>query len=109
MGIGYLSDMKYTDTLDNLIIAFCKDYSRRESAIRECAHSRRTIMEYKYLNARLREAACEIVGEDGDAYINEIGGKIGYANSSVNVSESTYKQLKKEVKVNIAKKLHLIG
>ncbi len=109
MGTGYLESVNYSATLDGLIIAMCKDYARRERALMTKSCSPRTMMEYKYLNIRLHEAAQEVAGEHASAYINEIGEKIGYAYSKAGaVSESTYKMRKKEVKLNIARKLHLI-
>lgn len=109
MGVGYLSCVGYRETLDALVVAFCRDYFERERVIGEGACSRRTRMEYEYVNGRILDAAREIVGSDGEIYIREIGEKCGYANSViVSVSEPKYKQTKKEVKLNIAKKLHLI-
>ena len=100
MGTGYLSDKGYGDTLDYLIVAFCRDYQARESAIEEKSCKKRTLMEYEYINRRLADAATEIVGDDFEIYINEIGNKIGYAYSEIDdISETEYKVLKKEVKL----------
>ena len=109
MGAGYLRTIGYRDTLDRLVVAFCKDYSFRKEAIATGECSRRTRMEYEYINGRIADAAREIVGDDFEIYINEIGEARGYAGSDVlTISESTYKLYKKEVKINIAKKLHLL-
>ena len=109
MGIRYLEGIQYSPSLDDLIIALCKDYERREAVIADNNCGRRTVMEYKYINYMLREAAEEVAGKYATAYINEIGEKIGYAYSRAGeVSESTYKSRKREVKLNIARKLHLI-
>jgi len=110
MGTGNVGHVAYSETLDNLIVAICKDYSRRERAISENLCSARCAMEYRYLNSGILNAAMEVAGEvNGRLYIYEIGEKIGYAYSSVeDVSEGTYKQIKKEVKHNIARKLHLL-
>lgn len=109
MGVGYMSEPDYRDTLDGLVVAFCRDYFFRKEAIKESACTRRTLMEYEYINRRIAEAAHEIVGEEFEAYVKEIGYCVGYAGSDVyGISETTYKKLKKEVKVNIAKKLHLL-
>ena len=109
MGAGYLMDIGYRDTLDFLVVGFCRDYSKRKEAIATQSCAKRTRMEYEYINRRIEDAAMEIVGTEYEIYINEIGRYVGYAQSAVSdVSESTYKQLKKEVKVNIAKKLHLL-
>ena len=109
MGIRNLTN-EYTDTLDGIIVALCKDFSRREIAISENECSKRTAMEYEYINFRILLAACEVAGESqARKYIDEIGGRIGYAYSDVDeVCESTYKMTKKEVKINIARKLHMI-
>ena len=70
---------------------------------------RRTLMEYEYLNRRISDAAKEVAGDAYIIYIKEIGENVGYAQSAAeDVSEYTYKKVKKEVKINIAKKLHLI-
>lgn len=102
--------MKDLPTLDELVVALCKDYERRAAAIADGACSRRTEIEYRYINYRIFDAARDIVGEElCHAYINEIGRKIGYAYSEVDtVSETTYKKQKQAIKINIAKKLHLI-
>ena len=67
-------------------------------------------MQYRYLNYKLYNAACEVAGED-DAllYLEEIGDGTGYANTELlDVSEATYKSIKREVKINIARALNLI-
>lgn len=96
-------------TLDNVIVALCRDYERRETAIREGSYKRRTLMEYRYLNARIFDAAAEYVGErDALLLIKEIGEKIGYAKSRFyRISEGNYKLKKSEVKRAIALNLHL--
>lgn len=109
MGIRKDIESGYTDTLDGIIIALCKDLGRREDAVRDKCCSKRTAMEYEYINSRIHTAAREIAGDEADIYIHEIGERTGYAYSSVmKVSESTYKKMKKEIKFNIAKKLHMI-
>ena len=101
---------KERDTLDELISALCRDYFRRGSAIERSSQTRRTLIEYRYLNYRIREAAAEIVGDHlAPIYIREIGESVGYAKSEDGtVSETTYKRYKKLIRDNIAKKLHLI-
>lgn len=109
MGVGDLSKTRYRDTLDRLVVAFCRDYSARKEAIRDRTCQKRTRMEYEYINGRIEDAAREIVGGYYEIYIDEIGYYTGYANSRINnVCESLYKNLKREVKINIARKLHLI-
>ena len=109
MGTRYVNDKGFSDTLDFLIVALCRDFQTRERAIAENSCNRRTLMEYEYINIRLVEAAREIAGEEYGNYIYEIGERIGYAYSRVNAaSETDYKIKKKEVKINIARKLHLL-
>lgn len=96
-------------TLDGVIVALCLDYERRKSAIENKSFSKRTLMEYSYINKCIYDASRDIVGEsDAELYIAEIGGKIGYAKSeALYLSEVSYKRKKSEVKRNIALKLHL--
>ena len=109
MGVGYVNDNGFSETLDFLIIALCRDFETRERSIKEKSCNRRTLMEYEYINRRLVDAAREIVGESYGIYIKEIGERIGYAYSRVDgLSETDYKIKKKEVKLNIARKLHLL-
>jgi hypothetical protein len=96
--------------VDRIVTALCLDYERRAEAIRHRSVGRRTEMQYRYFNYQLYRAACEIAGED-DAllYIDEIGSCTGYANTELtSVSETTYKKIKSEVKLNIARALCLI-
>lgn len=100
----------YTDTLDGVIVALCRDYCyRRDKGVGQ-GYSRRTRMEYEYIDSILLRAAGEITGEsDAEKILAEIGERVGYAYSAIEgVSESTYKIMKKEVKLNIAKKLHML-
>ena len=97
-------------TLDILVVALCRDYERRRRAIEEGSFSRRTLMEYRYINFRILEAAAEIVGErDAARFIFEIGEGIGYAKSELyRMSEADYKNKKCKVKRAVAQKLHLL-
>ena len=109
MGTGYMNDKGYSDTLDYLIVAICRGFRTRARAIEEKSFKRRTLMEYEYMNRRLIEAASDVVGDEYEIYIKEIGEKIGYAYSEIEeISETQYKNNKKEIKINIAKKLHLL-
>ena len=98
------------DTLDALVVALCLDYDRRADAIARSSASHRTDTEYRYLNFKIFDAVAEISGDLlASAYINEIGRHIGYAKSEIDsVSEVTYKNYKRLMKENIAKKLHLV-
>ncbi|MBQ7363409.1 MAG: hypothetical protein IJW48_03045 [Clostridia bacterium] len=100
----------YTDSLDSLIVSLCRDYERREASVRDGRCTGRTAMEYKYINHKISEGAIEIAGERyGRVFIDEIGSRTGFAYSSVDcLGETSYKLLKQDVKLNIAKKLHLI-
>ena len=97
-------------SLDTLIVALCGEYFRMRDAAREGELSYRTVMEYRYYSFKIYDAAAEIVGErEAESYIGEIGSRLGYARSSVDgVSEVTYKQRKRRVKINIARRLHLL-
>ena len=96
------------DTLTELICAMCKDYDRRREAIKQKRFSHRVTVEMKYINFKILEGAREIVGEDAEKYIREIGYNIGYAKTDVEeISEISYKLKKADVKATIAKKLHL--
>ena len=96
------------DTLDELVTSLCKDYARRERSLNMRTLSHRTRVELKYINYKIAEAAREVVGDDFATYINEIGESVGYAKSDIDgVSEKSYKTKKAEVKLNIARKLHL--
>ena len=96
-------------TVDTLVIALCLDYARRQNAILERSVSKRTDTEFRYYNFKIFDAAAEIVGDRfAERYIKEIGTRLGYAKSEVEcVSEITYKNYKRLIKDNIAKKLHL--
>ena len=100
---------KLEKSLDGLIIALCLDYRRRSLAVRKKTVLRRTDTEFRYLNFKIYSAAEEIVGKKyAQIYIDEIGQRIGYAKSRLNmICEGTYKKYKRKIKDNIAKKLHL--
>ena len=97
-------------TLDLVVVALCADYLRREQAITARTVAPRTAMEYKYLNRIIADAARETVGEHYyRLYINDIGDRIGYAYSDAfSITERLYKEKKREVKLNIARRLHLL-
>ncbi len=104
------SEYGYTDSLDALVVSLCRDYERREAALRDGRCTGRTAIEYRYINHKICEGALEIVGERyGRTFIDEIGSKTGFASSATDsFSESSYKLTKLDIKVNIARKLHLI-
>ena len=97
-------------TLDDVIVALCLDYERRAEAIEKGSYGRRTLMEYRYINFRIYEAAAEIAGDRlAERFIFEIGNKIGYAKSELyQMSEMSYKRKKLEIKRSVAEKLHLV-
>lgn len=96
-------------TLDTLVIALCLDYERRKKVIEEHSATRRVDTEFRYLNFKIYDAAAEIAGDDdAEEFIFEIGSRLGYAKSELwHLSEGTYKDYKRTIKDNIAKKLHL--
>ena len=100
-----------TDTLSNLVSALCGDYLRRAELVREGGVKTRVYNELRYLNYKIREATAQIVGEArAELFIREIGGRIGYAKSGVDgISETTYKEAKREVKLGIARGLYLLN
>ena len=98
------------ESVDQLASALCADYFRRERAIRAGDAPLRVRMEYEYLNRRIFTAARELCEREEDAlgYIEEIGERRGYAKSRFTVSEKTYKVKKREVKLNILRRLYLL-
>lgn len=104
-----MSVKRVIDSLDNLVVALCADYERREKIIIGRMAERRVDNELRYINFKMFDAAAEIVGESRAAtFIREIGRGIGYANSAEPyISEGTYKNWKSSVKENIAKRLYL--
>ena len=96
-------------TLNSVIVALCADYQRRSIAIEERNLPFNVIMEYRFLNYRMINAAMEVAGDrDALSFITEIGKKTGHSNSSTYICEALYKSRKKEVKANIARKLSLL-
>ena len=109
MGSGYMREEDYNEAIDILIVAFCRSYYARAGAIKSGSCKKRTLMEYEYINRCIEDAAREVAGDDFDKYIYEIGMSIGYANSKVgDICETRYKKIKRSVKVNIGKKMHLL-
>ena len=104
------SKITYTSSLDDVIIALCRDYLRREDVVSVSGCNERTSIEYRYLNYRIKEAADEIVGERyALLFIEDIGKKMGYARSRIEgFSESDYKTMKRALKLGIARALHLL-
>ena len=97
-------------SVDMVVVAHCADYLRRKEAIEKGHLSKRTMMELRYLNFKMLDAACELVGDsDAEIFISEIGARRGYASSSIPyISEVAYKQKKQELKLALARKIHLI-
>ena len=96
--------------LEAIICALCADYFRRAEIISRKAAPYNVIMEYRFLNYRIMNAAIEIAGSrDALFFIKDIGENVGYAASDLFVlSEAVYKERKKEVRDNIAKRLSLM-
>lgn len=96
--------------VEEIIRALCADYTRRALTI-ECRSAPfNVIMEYRFLNYRIMNAAIEIAGpRDARCFIKDIGESTGYAESDLYLlSETSYKQRKSEVKYNIARRLSLM-
>ena len=96
--------------LDNLIVALCADYLRRADVISRRDAPYNVIMEYRFLNYRIMNAAIEIAGSrDAILFVYDIGNNVGYASSDLySLSEAVYKERKMEVKNNIARRLSLM-
>ena len=96
-------------TVDNLVCALCLDYDRRSEALVEKNCSKRVATELRYYNAMIWQAAVEVSGlRDAGIFISDIGKRDGYAATDASYySEQTYKNYKKMIKENIARKLHL--
>lgn len=99
-----------SEGLERIIKSLCADYTRRALVI-ECRNAPfNVIMEYRFLNYRIMNAAIEIAGpRDARGFIKDIGDEIGYAATDLwLLSENEYKQRKSQVKHNIAKRLSLM-
>lgn len=99
----------FPPSLDTLVCALCADYTRREECLRSGTGSVRTRMEYEYLDRRLMGAVRPLVADEAEAllFIEEIGGRIGYAHSRSDLCESTYKERKHAIRLAIAQEMHL--
>ena len=96
--------------VENIIKALCADYTRR-ALVMECKSAPfNVIMEYRFLNYRIMNAAIEIAGpRDARGFIKDIGEETGYSASDLwLLSETEYKKRKVEIKYNIARRLSLI-
>jgi hypothetical protein len=96
--------------VEEIIKSLCADYTRRALVI-ECRNAPfNVIMEYRFLNYRMMNAAIEVAGpRDARCFIKDIGEATGYAESDLFLlSESVYKQRKNAVKNNIARRLSLM-
>ena len=97
-------------SLERVVEALCADYPRRKTAIKEDILPARVLVEYKFLNKKLLEGTVEIAGITyAEEFIDDIGARRGYAKSTIDrFSEVRYKEIKADIKLNIAKKLLLI-
>ncbi len=99
------------NSVDSLVIAHCRDYRRRAAAIEERSMPRRVDNELRYYNFKIYDAVASVVGEGrAEAFIREIGDRIGYAKSEFmdEMSECTYKEVKRRIKDTIAAALYLV-
>lgn len=96
--------------LEEIIKSLCADFTRRDLVIKCRNAPFNVIMEYRFLNYRIMNAAIEIVGtRDARAFIKDIGEETGYADTDLwLLSEVVYKERKSEVKCNIARRLSLM-
>ena len=98
------------DGVEEIIRVLCADYTRR-ALVLECKNAPfNVIMEYRFLNYRILNAAIEIAGtRDARVFIKDIGEEIGYAATDLwLLPELEYKNRKAQIKVNIARRLSLI-
>ncbi len=97
-------------TIRDVVVALCKDYFRRASAIENHTAEPRAENEFKYYNYKIYDATAEVVGPRyAEQFIDDIGKKRGYWDSETDIlSENAYYYRKRVVIHNIAKKLHLI-
>jgi hypothetical protein len=89
---------------------YCRSYHRREYIIREGLATPSVYAAYTTINSLIREAIGTEYGEKlRDILIEDIGkGRgWGYSPAVYIVSEKTYKQIKREAKLNIARRLGL--
>ncbi len=112
MRVGNIKSTKacaLPDTVEQIVVAMCRDYKRRAEGILSPETSARTKVEYRYLNYKIADAVAELVERRNvPIFIDEIGSHTGYASSAaVGMSESVYKRAKVKIKYNIALKLHL--
>lgn len=103
-------DVVMPGELDSLVVAYCADYTRRADVISKKNAPYNVIMEYRFLNYRIMNAAVEIAGTRDAIYlIKDIGENGGYAKSNLcAISEKMYKERKRVLKIHIAKRLSLI-
>ena len=94
---------------DALVVALCADYFRRKRLIEHRTASHTVIMECRYLNYRIFDAAASVVGTGyAERFIRDIGECEGYGRGEdIYMSETVYKIRKGEVKRAIAKRLSL--
>ena len=96
--------------VEEIIRVLCADYTRR-ALVLECKNAPfNVIMEYRFLNYRILNAAIEIAGtRDARVFIKDIGEETGYAATDLwLLPELEYKNRKAQIKVNIARRLSLI-
>ncbi len=98
-----------TKTDELLVDALCAGFDGRAETLRRCAASRRTLMEYAYLNGKIWEAAMEVTANEKESllFISEIGSRTGYVKSGLCYGESAYKEKKSAIRKGILLKLHL--
>lgn len=96
--------------LENLVVGLCADYGRRGQIIKRRSATYGVIMQCRFLNYKIYNAACQIAGDaDAEVFIREIGERVGYSRSKLSkLSEIDYKKRKAAIKRNIAKELLLM-
>lgn len=105
----------YTDTpdystIDMIVKSLAADYERRADAIAKNELDPKVLMEYRYYNTKMFNAAAEIVGEkEAERYIYDIGNGKGYPkDEAIYISEPLYYKRKLACKRSIARALNLM-
>ncbi len=98
------------DTEGLMVEALCADYGRRQRLIDSADTVLRTRIECRYINIRLFDAVrtCAASDEEAMLFMREIGTRKGYAHSDSVLSESAYKEKKRQIRRCILERLHLI-
>lgn len=98
------------DTASLMAETLCADFDRRQGVMSDGRFSLRTRAECRYLNALLYDAVRSLCRDEREArlFMRDIGERRGYAFSESELSESSYKEKKAEIRRQILVRLHLV-